>query len=737
MLDKPDSMAIAGKSCTYYKYDAAGNTLSKTVKDYKTNTEKRYTYIGGFVYVSNYAINATPLPDTLQYALFEEGRIRWKTVVGGPPSIVLDYMIKDHAGNIRTVLTDEKRRDDYPMATMETANATTQANEEAVYAGLPQTRTNKSTIPNYPADPTTSPNAFVAKVQATAGSQSVGPSITLKVMRGDTVNIKVNSWYKLNSVTPSTPQSPLPNIVSSLINGISGSAVVNTHSVTSTQFTNANSFTPDVTSFLNNQTSNTTSGRPKAYINWIFFDEQFNIVQSASGFEQVGNDTVFKLHVAQPIASKCGFLYVYVSNETPNIPVYFDNLQVSHIRSPLLETSEYYPYGLKMANISYKASMTMTNRYGWNGGNEYEDEGELNYSNTFYRKYDAQIGRFTGIDILAEEFAGINPYQFGYDNPVMFNDPSGAMTAAEFEEATNILMDSEHGGTYTSGSGVAYLFGSEAVAFGWGAGYMQANNLWGANEGWASSYGEASARFIEIRNNGDPNLKINATYNYASKDFSGILSYGKYRDNEIYYNLTKESYYFAGYGDVRDLMGIQDGYHFYQESAMEKLQMTLDGVGMTEIPVLSQLSELISAGISFSNGDISGGFIGLGSMIPVGGKVFEGMKIARRAEKILERSSILLNTSKQLQAKFKHASDFGVSGNYNKINSSNFSSAINQHINSTNVQTILGSYRGQPVTHYLNATTGLNVIASPSGNFISGWLLNPAQLQNVIKHGGL
>ena len=78
-----------------------------------------------------------------------------------------------------------------------------------------------------------------------------------------------------------------------------------------------------------------------------------------------------------------------------------------------------------MANISYRAASSMTNRYGYNGGNEYEDEGELNYSNTFYRKYDAQIGRFTGVDMLAEKFAFINPYQYGYNNPVMFNVPKG------------------------------------------------------------------------------------------------------------------------------------------------------------------------------------------------------------------------------------------------------------------------------------------------------------------------
>ena len=102
-----------------------------------------------------------------------------------------------------------------------------------------------------------------------------------------------------------------------------------------------------------------------------------------------------------------------------------------------------------------------------------------------------------------------------------------------------------------------------------------------------------------------------------------------------------------------------------------------------------------------------------------------------------EGSSVLLNTSRQLQAKFKHAGDFGVFGNYSKANASKFSSAINQHINSAGIRTINGTYRGQSVIHYLNPNTGLNVISNPAGQFISGWKLNPAQLQNVLKHGGL
>jgi hypothetical protein len=63
-------------------------------------------------------------------------------------------------------------------------------------------------------------------------------------------------------------------------------------------------------------------------------------------------------------------------------------------------------------------------------------------------------------------------------------------------------------------------------------------------------------------------------------------------------------------------------------------QMALDVVGMTEIPILSQVAELLSAGMSFWNRDYFGGGIGLGSMVPLVGKVFEGTKVARAATKI-------------------------------------------------------------------------------------------------------
>ncbi len=67
-----------------------------------------------------------------------------------------------------------------------------------------------------------------------------------------------------------------------------------------------------------------------------------------------------------------------------------------------------------------------------------------------------------------------------------------------------------------------------------------------------------------------------------------------------------------------------------------------------------------------------------------------------------ETSDVLLNSSRQLQSKFKHAGDFGVDGNYNRANAARFSEALNQHINRPLTTAIEGTYRGSPVTHYLD-----------------------------------
>jgi len=95
-------------------------------------------------------------------------------------------------------------------------------------------------------------------------------------------------------------------------------------------------------------------------------------------------------------------------------------------------------------------------------------------------------------------------------------------------------------------------------------------------------------------------------------------------------------------------------------------------------------------------------------------------------------------SEKDLQKGFtKHGKDFGIVGNWGPGKGEEFRQAVIGHINKPGIETIGGTYRGNAVTHYLDRSTGLNVIADPSGNYVSGWRLSDEQLSGVASTGRL
>ncbi len=148
----------------------------------------------------------------------------------------------------------------------------------------------------------------------------------------------------------------------------------------------------------------------------------------------MGNNSQLKDHYAELqnlIAQKSGYVYIYVSNESP-VNVFFDNLQVVHTRGPILEETHYYPFGLTMAGISSKAlNFGKENKRGYAGNEIQNKEFSDGYGLDFYdfnaRTYYQQIGRFIQIDPLSEEAEqeGWSPYHYSYDNPVTYSDPDG------------------------------------------------------------------------------------------------------------------------------------------------------------------------------------------------------------------------------------------------------------------------------------------------------------------------
>jgi hypothetical protein len=99
---------------------------------------------------------------------------------------------------------------------------------------------------------------------------------------------------------------------------------------------------------------------------------------------------------------------------------------------------------------------------------------------------------------------------------------------------------------------------------------------------------------------------------------------------------------------------------------------------------------------------------------------------------------VLHFTERNLQKGFtKHGADFGLRGNWNSSRAEEFRNVVNQHINSPGVRVIAGTYRGDPVVHYVDPRTGLNVVADRVGNYVSGWRLGAEQLESVLATGRL
>ncbi len=148
---------------------------------------------------------------------------------------------------------------------------------------------------------------------------------------------------------------------------------------------------------------------------------------AGAGAEVACNSGVSTIHIKTNLTvSKNGYLYIYTSNESNNIDVFFDNLQVTHTSGHILEETHYYPFGLAMAGISSRALNNIApNNYKFNAGNELNENFGINLYETFYRLQDVQTGRFLNADPYAEKYFGLTPYNYAANNPVNLNDPLG------------------------------------------------------------------------------------------------------------------------------------------------------------------------------------------------------------------------------------------------------------------------------------------------------------------------
>jgi RHS repeat-associated protein len=445
-LDLPQTITVKDKSKTEYIYDAGGGKLGKKVTNLAVtpNTVTTTWFIAGFVY------EETGNTTSLQYILNEEGKLRivdeYSGVAPGSAGAlfltltgnvdfgitnkrgVWDYYLKDNLSNTRMVLTEEQHQQQM-VCTMEAASATTtlqlQLEEEREFSSpsgneVATTRIDKN-LTNWAANPSN----YVSKLVNTPG-KAVGPNAILKVMAGDIINANAKYFYEQAGAAQNT--SILTNVVNTLLGGLGASTVTGGGIKDNISTTIPGLAGSNIFSFIQNQqTATGASNTPRAYLNILFFDEQFRYVNDDGSIaEQIkpiisGNSITDILNTPDIRVPKNGYVYIYLSNETQNIPVYFDDLIITHNRGGIIEDNAYYPFGLKIQGISSRAAGKIKTKEGYQGDYNQLDE-ESGYNEFALRFYDAQIGRWIQVDPY-EEFA--SGYTGMGNNPVSLIDPNG------------------------------------------------------------------------------------------------------------------------------------------------------------------------------------------------------------------------------------------------------------------------------------------------------------------------
>jgi RHS repeat-associated protein len=464
---KDDNNVNRGKIT--YLSDTEGKKLKKIVEEFplpannNIATTTTTLYLGSIVFESKTDNNAQTIDhtDKLQFVGSSEGRIRAVYDNPADPNILTglenDYFIKDHLGNVRVVLTEQVQKSIYPPATLEgstsvgvksmvnwekqfytvsndnniaTTNATNMPGWSSPSMDYPNNNGDPFPDQRYPADHTVNGNATSQKMyKLNAASNKTDLAFVIKVMAGDKIDIFGKSYYHAPGQTFNNGNSS-SLILSNIINAFLGTPgnPATAKGVTQPQMEGWNSGVGGIPGSFIRGSNGESSSTPKAYINFIFFDEQFRYA-GKSGASRVGGSGSVKDHYTTDLAlqniaaTKNGYLYVYLSNES-NTNVFFDNLQVMHNRGPVLQETHYYPFGLVMSGISSNALAfgNPQNRKKFNGI-EHTTEFDLNTYDAFYRNEDPQIGRWWQID-PRPSYDG-SPYAVMGNNPILQMDPLG------------------------------------------------------------------------------------------------------------------------------------------------------------------------------------------------------------------------------------------------------------------------------------------------------------------------
>lgn len=97
----------------------------------------------------------------------------------------------------------------------------------------------------------------------------------------------------------------------------------------------------------------------------------------------------------------------------------------------MTDTNNYYPFGLNHIGGSNYSNFGSYYNYKYNG-KELHETGMYDYG---ARMYMADLGRWGGMDAMAEKFSSLSPYNYALNSPGMIIDPDGNFAVSYSGEA--------------------------------------------------------------------------------------------------------------------------------------------------------------------------------------------------------------------------------------------------------------------------------------------------------------
>jgi RHS repeat-associated protein len=390
---------------------------------------KRSDYVGS-LFLEN---------DTLKFINHAEGRIipaKVKTETNE-----YQYNLKDHLGNVRLTFTT-KDETETVLATLEPNHADDdRANFLYYHEAILVTsnlfdHTNNTPTPTMDDSDDTNDTGWGAATGTSTRltgtdynndgvkDDQYGLARSISVMPGDVVNMEV--WAKYFDALATPQGSPLSNFIAYL--GSIGAATTGTI-IDGGAVGSLGAFGFPLPPIDHNaERSGDTA--PKAYLNYIFMDREMNESSRQAAAWQIttqgaehGQDRRHDFLSLTFKAKEAGFLYIYVSNDNPQpVEVYFDDFKVEHIKSPVVQQDDYYPFGLTFNSYSRENSVKQNFTY---NGKEKQDELDLGWLDYGARMYMSDIGKWIAFDPHSENYFNFSPYHYALDNPNNVIDPNG------------------------------------------------------------------------------------------------------------------------------------------------------------------------------------------------------------------------------------------------------------------------------------------------------------------------